>query len=95
LWSTITQAILCGVKKSLYSPGQKIVAEKVRKMRAGAGLTQRDLAKRIKRPLNVISRIETEQRRVDFMEWVALCEACGVNPVESGRELLAALVRQK
>jgi len=62
-------------------------------MRTAAKLTQRDLAARLNRPLNVVSRIETEQRRVDLLEWVSLCEACDVDPVQAGRKLLADLVR--
>ena len=61
-------------------------------MRMDAHLTQRDLAARLKRPLNVISRIESAQRRVDLLEWVALCEACNADPVESGTQILKALV---
>jgi ribosome-binding protein aMBF1 (putative translation factor) len=82
------------VRKSLYTPGQQKVAETIRTMRVAADLTQRDLAARLKRPLNVVSRIEAGQRRVDFLEWVALCQACGADPVESGRRLLDALVRR-
>ena len=83
------------VRKSLYTPGQQNVADAVRAMRTSAKLTQRDLAARLKRPLNVVSRIESAQRRVDFLEWIALCDACGANPVESGRKLLDALVRRQ
>ena len=61
-------------------------------MRTNANLTQRDLAGRLKRPLNVVSRIESAQRRVDLLEWIALCEACDADPVAAGRELLDALV---
>ena len=61
-------------------------------MRTDANLTQRGLAARLKRPLNVVSRIESAQRRVDLLEWIALCEACGTEPVAAGRELLDTLV---
>jgi len=83
------------VRKSLYSPGQLKVADTIRSMRASAKLTQRDLAARLKRPLNVVSRIESAQRRVDLLEWIALCEACGADPVESGRRLLDDLVQHR
>jgi transcriptional regulator with XRE-family HTH domain len=83
------------VRKSLYSAGQRKIADAVRAMRAAAGLTQRDLAARLKRPLNVVSRIEAGQRRVDLLEWIALCQACGADPVEMGRKLLDDLVRRR
>ncbi len=62
-------------------------------MRSAAGFTQRELAARLRRPLNVVSRIESAQRRVDLLEWVALCKACGVDPVEAGQTLLQRIVR--
>jgi len=83
------------VQKSLYSPGQQKVADSIRSMRLAAKLTQRGLAARLKRPLNVVSRIEAAQRRVDLLEWVALCEACGADPVEGGRKLLDSLVHRR
>ena len=82
------------VRKSLYTAGQQKIADAVRSMRTAAKLTQRDLAVRLRRPLNVVSRIESGQRRVDMLEWIALCEACGVDGVESGRELLQVLARR-
>lgn len=81
------------MRKSLYTPGQQKIAEQVRAMRVTAHLTQRGLAARLQRPLNVVSRIESGQRRVDLLEWIALCEACGVDPVESGRQMLNELMR--
>jgi len=81
------------VRKSLYSPGQQKIAAAIRDMRTGAKLTQRQLASRLKRPLNVISRIETAQRRVDFLEWISLCEACGEDPIDAGKQLLERLAK--
>jgi transcriptional regulator with XRE-family HTH domain len=83
------------VRKSLYTPGQRKVAETIRTMRASANLTQRGLAARLKRPLNVVSRIESGQRRVDMLEWIALCEACGADPVSAGRKLLDDLTHRQ
>jgi len=64
-------------------------------MRVAADMTQRDLAGRLKRPLNVVSRIEAGQRRIDLLEWIALCEACGVNPVDAGQRLLDHLAHRR
>ena len=83
------------VRKSLYTPGQKKAAETVREIRTSANLTQRGLAARLRRPLNVVSRIESGQRRVDLLEWIALCQACGVNPARAGRKLLDELTHRR
>lgn len=79
------------MRKSLYTPGQRKIAQTIREMRIAAHLTQRALATRLKRPLNVISRIESAQRRVDLLEWIAICEACQVDPVHGGTALLKTL----
>jgi ribosome-binding protein aMBF1 (putative translation factor) len=79
------------VKKSLYSQGQKQIAQAIRQMREAAELSQRDLASKLGRPLNVVSRIETAQRRVDLLEWIALCKACRVDPIEEGTRILKTL----
>lgn len=81
------------MKKSLYTSGQTKIAQTVREMREAAGLTQRDLSAKIDRPRNVIARIEQAQRRVDLLEWIALCEVCGVDPVTKGNQLLHELMR--
>jgi transcriptional regulator with XRE-family HTH domain len=95
LWSRLGVCDPVVVRKSLYSTGQQKIAMTVREMRRQAGLTQRGLARRLRRPLNVVSRIETGQRRVDLLEWIALCEACETDAVESGRRLLGQLVSRK
>jgi ribosome-binding protein aMBF1 (putative translation factor) len=79
------------VEKSLYTHGQKQIAQTIRSFREAAGMTQRDLAAKIGRPQNVIVRIEQAQRRVDLLEWLALCHACEVDPVQQGYELLKKL----
>ncbi len=79
------------MRKSLYTPRQQTVAEAVLAMRTAAHLSQRQLAARLRRPLSIVSRIESAQRRVDLLEWVALCRACDADPVEAGRDVLQVL----
>ncbi len=52
----------------------------LRMLREGAGLTQRDLADRLKKPQSWVARCETAARRVDVAEWVEWCFGCGVDP---------------
>ena len=49
-------------------------------MRKDAGLSQRQLAEAVGREQNYIGRIETGQRRVDLVELITLCRACGKQP---------------
>ena len=58
-------------------------------MRKDAGLTQQQLAKRLRVPQSFIYKSETAIRRVDVTEFVAWAEACGQKPVPALRRLLA------
>ena len=51
-------------------------------------LTQRQLAKALGREQNLIGRIETGQRRVDLIEWISICHACGADPEAETLRLL-------
>lgn len=65
-------------------PNTALIYDKVplhlREMRERMGLTQRDLAKRLKKPQSWVARCETANRRVDVAEWVEWCIGCGVDP---------------
>ena len=47
--------------------------------RKEAGLTQRELASRLGREQSFIGRIEQGQRRVDLVEFLWICKACGAD----------------
>lgn len=49
--------------------------------RQDAGLTQRDLAQLLKRPRSFVSRIESGERRLDVVEFVAVAAALKIDPV--------------
>lgn len=51
--------------------------------RKAACLTQRGLAARLGRPQNYVGRVETEQRRLDFIELLAWFKAFGVDAEEA------------
>ena len=67
-------------------------------LRKAAGLTQRELAEALGREQNLVGRIETGQRRVDLVEWVTICRACGADPETEVAKIvkkIAGLVPQK
>ena len=47
--------------------------------RVAAGLTQRDLAQRLKRPHSYVAKIECGERRVDVVEFVEFARALKVD----------------
>ena len=74
--------------KALRSSTARAVATVLAKAREQKGLTQRDLAQRVKRSHSVIGMIESHQRQVNVPEFVALAEAIGVDPVELFRRVV-------
>jgi ribosome-binding protein aMBF1 (putative translation factor) len=52
----------------------------LRALRAKAGLTQRDLSAKLRKPQSWVARCETAARRIDIAEWVEWCVGCGVDP---------------
>ena len=50
--------------------------------RKAAGLTQWDLARKLKTDQSRISKLERGQRRLDIIEYVKICRAIGIDPGE-------------
>ena len=75
---------------SLFTAAHRELVSTVVAMRKKAGMTQRDLVEAVGREQNFIARIETRQRRVDLVEWIIMCRACGA---EAGAET-ATLVKK-
>ena len=63
----------------------------LREMREKAGLTQREVGKRLNKPHSYIYNCETANRRVDITEFIAWSKACGVNPKIAFSQLLKLL----
>lgn len=66
---------------------QKVPAH-LRAIRERAGLTQRELAQRLKKPQSWVARCETAARRVDLAEWLEWVYGCGVEPKAALAELV-------
>ena len=63
-------------------------------MRKRAGLTQRELARRVGREQNFVARVETGQRRLDLIELVQICQACGTSPEDEVQRLIRKVVKR-
>jgi transcriptional regulator with XRE-family HTH domain len=57
-------------------------------MRKAAGLTQRDLADRLKTVQTVVARLEQGERRLDLIEYYWFCKAVGVDPKKAAVNIL-------
>ena len=60
----------------------------LRSIREDAGLTQRALGKRLKKPQSWIYNCETGNRRVDVPEFAAWATACGIDPMNAFGQFL-------
>jgi hypothetical protein len=59
-------------------------------MREEAGLVQRALGKRLRKPQSYIYNCETGNRRVDVAEFVAWAKASKVDPLDAFRRFLGS-----
>ena len=54
----------------------------LKQARANAGLTQSQLAERLKRPQSFIAKYENGERRIEVVELVQIANAIGCDPCE-------------
>jgi transcriptional regulator with XRE-family HTH domain len=66
---------------------QKIVGTALAKARTHAGVTQQELAKRLRKPQSFVSSYERGQRRVDLLEFLKITQAMGLD----ARKLFAVI----
>ena len=69
--------------RSFFSPGHEALRLSLIEERRQAGLTQTELAGRLKKPQPFISAIERGIRRVDLVEFCAIMHALGREPIEA------------
>ena len=78
------------MSKTLHSHGQEVLIAALVAARKASGLTQTDLAVRLRCHQSLIARIESGQRRIDVVELVILARATGLDPAA----VLAAIARE-
>ena len=70
-----------------YSPRSGRFRDLLRQARLAAGLTQEDLAKKLGKPQSYVSKAELGERRLDFIETLDFCDACGADVGEMANAL--------
>ena len=75
------------MKKSLYERRQAAFTELLRRARTEAGLTQVELAKKLRRPQSYVSKYERGDRRLGVIEFLEIARVIGFDPHELLREL--------
>ncbi|KEJ88185.1 DNA-binding protein [Sulfitobacter donghicola DSW-25 = KCTC 12864 = JCM 14565] len=64
-------------------------------MRLDAGLTQAGLAQRLDKPQSFVAKVETQERRLDVIEFVKWMVACDGMPTASAILTMVASVDEK
>lgn len=67
---------------NLYSEEYATFVGVLRAAREDAGLTQVQLAERLKRPQSFVSKSERRERRVDVVEFLEIADALRVDPAD-------------
>jgi transcriptional regulator with XRE-family HTH domain len=67
------------MEKSVHTTEYRALRAELRKMRATAGLSQRDLALRLAVPHSWIAKVESGERRLDLIEFCWFASACGAD----------------
>lgn len=66
--------------RTLRSPGHLALMATLKQARLDAGLTQTELAERLKRPQSFVAKYENGERRVEVVELVEISAAMGSDP---------------
>lgn len=74
------------MRPSIGTAEHKRLVALLRQIRLDAGLTQVDLAKRLREPQAFVSRYETGERRLDLLELRQVCRAVGISLKDFVRE---------
>lgn len=64
------------------SPDYRTVIDALKDARTLAGISQRELARRLGKPPSFVNKIEQLERRMDVLEFIAIAEAIGVQASE-------------
>jgi hypothetical protein len=68
------------LRKTLRSRGHQALIGMLVAAREKAGMTQRGLAARLRRPRSFVGRMEAGERRIDVIEFIEIARAVGADP---------------
>ena len=79
------------MRKSTHTAAYDALRAKLVAFRTSKKLTQRELAKKLKRNWSVVARIETGERRLDIVELYWFCEALGIDSPKAAAEIMKSI----
>ena len=66
---------------------EKRLRQRLKEARLDAGLRQVDLAETLGKPQSFVAKIESGERKIDFIEVLDVCTAVGLDPAQLVTEL--------
>jgi DNA-binding transcriptional regulator YiaG len=76
------------LSKSVHSAEQAVFCAAMIAARKGAGLTQQQLAQRLRKPQSFVAKYEGGERRLDVVEFLGVTPAIGADPMQILRDMV-------
>lgn len=76
------------MRKSTHTSEYRALRLALLRAREAAGLSQRDLAARLKVTHSWVAKVESGERRIDVVETCWFFAACGIDPIRSLSEVV-------
>jgi len=80
--------------RSLHTSEHQAFRLAIAKAREKAKLTQAELAKRLGKPQSFVSKYESGERRLDVIEFLAVCQALDADPLPFLKQFIQAMKRE-
>jgi len=77
--------------KSLHTPEYEEFRRLLSLARDESGLTQLEVATRLSKPQSFVAKYEGGERRVDVIEFIEICDALNIDPIDVINKLRSAL----
>jgi transcriptional regulator with XRE-family HTH domain len=79
------------MEKSTFTPAYSVLRAELVRIRQNAGFSQRELATHLKVAHSWVAKVESGERRLDFIEMCWFFSACGVEPLPVLKRVLKSL----
>lgn len=78
-------------RKWVISPDYRAAIEAISAVRERLGISQRELARRLRKHPSFVNKIEQLERRLDILEFIAIVEALGLDASKTLAQIRSAL----
>ena len=75
------------MKKSVWQEKYILLNSELREMRKSAGFSQVQLAEKLGKPQSFVSKYESGDRYLNFIEVVEICDACSASVIDLIKKL--------